>query len=566
MQFGFRDTYVSLFIRKKGEKMTDLQIENSIKKIDIKDVASKIGLNESDIEKYGNDKAKINLKKYSNKCGKLILVTSINPTPYGEGKTTLSIGINDALNRLNKKSIVVLREPSLGPVFGIKGGATGGGYSQIIPSIDINLHFTGDIHAVESANNLLCAAIDNHIYFGNRLKFKNILFKRCMDMNDRALRNIIINNNLKKVEPRDESFQITTASEIMAILCLCTDINDLKRRIGNILIGIDINNKPIYASSLNIQDAMTILLKDAIKPNLVQTLENNPAIVHGGPFANVAHGCNSVIATKLALNLGDYVVTEAGFGSDLGCEKFFDIKCKDNNLNPDLVILNVTIRGLKHNGLCPKEELTKYNLEYLKKGISNLNAHINIIKKFSNNIMVVLNKFNDDIYEEIKYIKDYCFKINIPFEISEAYMYGSEGALSVAKTALEVLNNKNKVNFMYNNQDSIKDKIYSLATNVYNANEIKYSDKALEKIKFIENIGYSDLPICVAKTQYSISDDPNKSGYPSNYKINITDLHLCTGSQFIIVYMNNIITMPGLSSNPNYENMYIDNNLIKGII
>ncbi len=546
--------------------MTDLQIENSIKKIDIKDVASKIGLNESDIEKYGNDKAKINLKKYSNKCGKLILVTSINPTPYGEGKTTLSIGINDALNRLNKKSIVVLREPSLGPVFGIKGGATGGGYSQIIPSIDINLHFTGDIHAVESANNLLCAAIDNHIYFGNRLKFKNILFKRCMDMNDRALRNIIINNNLKKVEPRDESFQITTASEIMAILCLCTDINDLKRRIGNILIGIDINNKPIYASSLNIQDAMTILLKDAIKPNLVQTLENNPAIVHGGPFANVAHGCNSVIATKLALNLGDYVVTEAGFGSDLGCEKFFDIKCKDNNLNPDLVILNVTIRGLKHNGLCPKEELTKYNLEYLKKGISNLNAHINIIKKFSNNIMVVLNKFNDDIYEEIKYIKDYCFKINIPFEISEAYVYGSEGALSVAKTALEVLNNKNKVNFMYNNQDSIKDKIYSLATNVYNANEIKYSDKALEKIKFIENIGYSDLPICVAKTQYSISDDPNKLGYPSNYKINITDLHLCTGSQFIIVYMNNIITMPGLSSNPNYENMYIDNNLIKGII
>ncbi len=546
--------------------MTDLQIENSIKKNDIKDVASKIGLNESDIEKYGNDKAKINLKKYSNKCGKLILVTSINPTPYGEGKTTLSIGINDALNRLNKKSIVVLREPSLGPVFGIKGGATGGGYSQIIPSIDINLHFTGDIHAVESANNLLCAAIDNHIYFGNRLKFKNILFKRCMDMNDRALRNIIINNNLKKVEPRDESFQITTASEIMAILCLCTDINDLKRRIGNILIGIDINNKPIYASSLNIQDAMTILLKDAIKPNLVQTLENNPAIVHGGPFANVAHGCNSVIATKLALNLGDYVVTEAGFGSDLGCEKFFDIKCKDNNLNPDLVILNVTIRGLKHNGLCPKEELTKYNLEYLKKGISNLNAHINIIKKFSNNIMVVLNKFNDDIYEEIKYIKDYCFKTNIPFEISEAYMYGSEGALSVAKTALEVLNNKNKVNFMYNNQDSIKDKIYSLATNVYNANEIKYSDKALEKIKFIENIGYSDLPICVAKTQYSISDDPNKLGYPSNYKINITDLHLCTGSQFIIVYMNNIITMPGLSSNPNYENMYIDNNLIKGII
>lgn len=546
--------------------MTDLQIENSIKKIDIKDVASKIGLNESDIEKYGNDKAKINLKKYSNKCGKLILVTSINPTPYGEGKTTLSIGINDALNRLNKKSIVVLREPSLGPVFGIKGGATGGGYSQVIPSIDINLHFTGDIHAVESANNLLCAAIDNHIYFGNRLKFKKILFKRCMDMNDRALRNIIINNNLKKVEPRDESFQITTASEIMAILCLCTDIDDLKRRIGNILIGIDINNKPIYASSLNIQDAMTILLKDAIKPNLVQTLENNPAIVHGGPFANVAHGCNSVIATKLALNLGDYVVTEAGFGSDLGCEKFFDIKCKDNNLNPDLVILNVTIRGLKHNGLCPKEELTKYNLEYLKKGISNLNAHINIIKKFSNNIMVVLNKFNDDIYEEIKYIKDYCFKINIPFEISEAYMYGSEGALSVAKTALEVLNNKNKVNFMYNNQDSIKDKIYSLATNVYNANEIKYSDKALEKIKFIENIGYSDLPICVAKTQYSISDDPNKLGYPSNYKINITDLHLCTGSQFIIVYMNNIITMPGLSSNPNYENMYIDNNLIKGII
>ena len=546
--------------------MKDIEIENRCIKSDISFIAKKLGLNDTDIEKYGNDKAKIKLKKYSNKKGKLILVTSINPTPYGEGKTTLSIGINDALNKLNKKSVVVLREPSLGPVFGVKGGATGGGYTQITPSIDINLHFTGDIHAVESANNLLCAAIDNHIYFENQLGFKKVLFKRCIDMNDRSLRNITISKNLKKASSRDESFQITTASEIMAILCLSKDMDDLKRRIGNILIGINIDDKPIYAKDLNIEDAMTILLRDAIKPNLVQTLENNPAIIHGGPFANIAHGCNSIIATNIALELSDYVITEAGFGSDLGCEKFFDIKCKENNLKPDLVVLNVSIRSLKYNGLCPKDDLENSNLEFLKKGIANLKAHINIVKKFSSNLIVVLNKFETDKYEEIDFLREYCKNMNVNFEISDAYKYGSKGAISLVTSILNILDNKNKINFMYNNNDSIEEKIASLAKNIYNADNVKYSTSSIDKIKIINKLGYNNLPICVAKTQYSISDDPNKLGYPSNYEITVEDLSLCTGAGFIIVYLNKIITLPGLARHSNYENMHIKNNQITGII
>lgn len=546
--------------------MTDLEIENSINKKDIVYIAQKLNLNLDDIELYGNDKAKIKLKEYKNKKGNLLLVTSTNPTPYGEGKTTMSIGICDALNSLGKKATVVLREPSLGPVFGIKGGATGGGYSQVIPSIDINLHFTGDIHAIESANNLLCAAIDNHIYFGNELKFKKVLFNRCMDMNDRSLRNITISKNLNKDISRDECFQITTASETMAILCLSKDLNDLKRRLGNILIGIDEENNPIYAKDLKIENAMTILLKDAIKPNLVQTLENNPAIIHGGPFANIAHGCNSVIATNLALELCDYVVTEAGFGSDLGFEKFIDIKCRLNDIKPDLVVINTTVRSLKHNGYCPKENLNELNLEYLKNGISNLEAHINIVKKMSNNFIVVINKFETDFEEEINYIKEFCNKLKVDCEVSTSYKDGSKGAINIASLILNKLKEENKIRFMYDVNDSIENKINSLVSGIYNAKSVIYSDEAIKKIEKIKNLGYDNLPICVAKTQYSISDDSKKLGYPENYDMKVSDLKLCTGAGFIIVYMNNVITMPGLSKHPNFENMYIDENKITNII
>jgi formate--tetrahydrofolate ligase len=532
--------------------MTDIEIARKANKLDIHVVANKLGI--SDIECYGNDKAKIDYTKYNNKTlGKLILVTSINPTPYGEGKTTLSIGINDALRKLNKNSVAVLREPSLGPVFGVKGGATGGGYSQIIPMEDINLHFTGDMHAITTCNNLLCALIDNHIYQGNELNINpnSICFHRCIDMNDRILRDVNLYN-------RREHFSITAASEIMAILCLANDFNDLRNKLNNILIGYTYDNKPVFASDLNCVDSLLIILKDAIKPNLVQSLENNPVIIHGGPFANIAHGCNSIIATKLGLSLCDYVITEAGFGADLGAEKFFNIKCR-NNLKPDLVIINVTLKALKHNGYCPKEEISKPNINYIKKGVCNLEAHINNIKKFTSNILVVLNKYDSDTIDEIDYLKEYVESLNIPFEVSEAYSKGSNGALNVANKVIQYCDKENDFKFLYDLNDSINNKIETIIKEIYHTSNIKYSELALNKIKQIEKIN-SNLPICVAKTQASISDNPKLLGNPINYEITVKDLEIKNGAGFIIVFLGDIIDMPGLSKNPNALNMKIDNN------
>lgn len=539
---------------------TDIEIANSYELKPITSISNKLGLNDNDIELYGNYKAKIKLGTKGNKQGKLILVTSINPTPYGEGKTTMSIGISDAINKLGKQSTVVLREPSLGPVFGIKGGATGGGYAQVVPMEDINLHFNGDIHAITACNNLLCAAIDNHIYQGNELNINptTITFKRCLDINDRALRNVKVNCN-DEFE-RNEGFDISVASEIMAILCLATDLDDLKNKLGNIFIGFTYNNKPIYSKDLNIQGALTILLKDAVKPNIVQTLEGNPAIIHGGPFANIAHGCNSLIATKMALSLSDYVVTEAGFGSDLGAEKFLDIKCRLGNIKPNCIVINATIRSLKYNGGCPKDILNKENIEYLEKGICNLKAHIDNMKLFTNNIIVCLNKFYTDTTNEIEYVTEYVNNLNISIKVSEAHLKGSEGALDLANEIINICNNNIDFNYLYDSNEKTKKKIETICTNIYHAKDIIFDNDVLEKINIYEKLGYDNLPICIAKTQYSISDNPKKLGYPIDNEIHIKDIKLNSGAGFIVVYLGNILTMPGLSKYPAYINMDIDSN------
>lgn len=539
---------------------TDIEIANSYELKPITSISNKLGLNDNDIELYGNYKAKIKLGTKGNKQGKLILVTSINPTPYGEGKTTMSIGISDAINKLGKQSTVVLREPSLGPVFGIKGGATGGGYAQVVPMEDINLHFNGDIHAITACNNLLCAAIDNHIYQGNELNINptTITFKRCLDINDRALRNVKVNCN-DEFE-RNEGFDISVASEIMAILCLATDLDDLKNKLGNIFIGFTYYNKPIYSKDLNIQGALTILLKDAVKPNIVQTLEGNPAIIHGGPFANIAHGCNSLIATKMALSLSDYVVTEAGFGSDLGAEKFLDIKCRLGNIKPNCIVINATIRSLKYNGGCPKDILNKENIEYLEKGICNLKAHIDNMKLFTNNIIVCLNKFYTDTTNEIEYVTEYVNNLNISIKVSEAHLKGSEGALDLANEIINICNNNIDFNYLYDSNEKTKKKIETICTNIYHAKDIIFDNDVLEKINIYEKLGYDNLPICIAKTQYSISDNPKKLGYPIDNEIHIKDIKLNSGAGFIVVYLGNILTMPGLSKYPAYINMDIDSN------
>lgn len=527
--------------------MTDIEISYNCNKKNINDIVKKIGIN--DLYCYGNYMGKINYEKYNGNKGKLILVTSINPTPYGEGKTTISIGLNDALRRLGKNSIAVLREPSMGPVFGIKGGACGGGYSQIVPMEDINLHFTGDMHAITSCNNLLSAIIDNYIYQGNTLNIdpNKVLFKRCLDINDRILRNI-------KLDNRQEHFTITAASEIMAILCLSKDIDDLRNKLNNILVAFTYDNKPIYVSNLKCVDSLLVILKDAIKPNLVQSLENNPVIVHGGPFANIAHGCNSLIATNLGLGLCDYVITEAGFGSDLGAEKFFDIKCR-NNIEPNLVILNVTIKALKYNGYCPKEEINNESISYLEKGIVNLKAHIENILKFNSNILVVLNKYNTDTQKEIDYIKNYVNKLNIPFEICDSYNTGGSGSISIANKVIELCNNKNNFKFLYELNDSIENKINIICKEIYHCNNVIYTDEVLNKINKIKELGFNDLPICIAKTQYSLSDDPKKLGNPTNYDITIKNIELKSGAGFIVVFLGNIIDMPGLSKKPNLLNI-----------
>lgn len=537
--------------------MTDIEIARAAKKKDIEVLAECLGLTKDQLEIYGTNKAKIDPTKIKKEQkGKLILVTSIHPTPYGEGKTTVSIGINDALRRLGKNSIAVLREPSLGPVFGIKGGATGGGYAQVVPMEEINLHFTGDIHAVTACNNLLAAMIDNHLFQGNELQIDpaSIEFSRVMDMNDRALRNITIHSSYE----REDHFMITTASEIMAILCLAEDQEDLRKRLGNILIGFTYDQKPVLAKDLQGVDALVILLKDALKPNLVQSLEQNPILLHGGPFANIAHGCNSVIATKLGMKLADYVITEAGFGADLGALKFFDIKCRTAGLVPDLVVINATIRSLKYNGECPKEEIMIPSLDYLKKGVGNLLRHIENMRFFSSNLIVCLNQFQEDSKDEIAYLKEQCQEVGVPFGTCSSYLKGSNGSTTLASQIIELLNQQNQTATLYEVTDPICKKIEMICKKIYRASDVLYSEEAKRKMELYQSLGLDALPICIAKTQYSFSDNPKLLGSPTNFQVTVTDLELRNGAGFLVVKMGNIMTMPGLSKHPAYQSMKIN--------
>ena len=535
--------------------LSDIEISHKTKLQDINLIAKKLGIGNEYIINYGKYMAKIDTKILNEKnssCGKLILVTSTNPTPFGEGKTTMSIGLNDALCKIGKKSVVVLREPSLGPVFGIKGGATGGGYAQVVPMENINLHFTGDMHAITTCNNLMCAALDNYIFQGNEIGIdpNNILITRAMDMNDRALRHI-------KLDNRDDSFVITVASEIMAILCLCQNLNDLKEKLGNILIGYTYDNKPVFVKDLGLQGSMAALLKDAIYPNLVQTLENNPAIIHGGPFANIAHGCNSLIATRMGLQLADYVVTEAGFGADLGAEKFLDIKCRVGNLKPDCIVVNTTVRSVKYNGGCPKESLNNPDVSFLEHGIENLKVHILNMNKFTKNIVVCINKFYTDSDEELQYVSHAVEEMGFKCSISDAHANGAIGSIELAKIVVDVCNNQSDFKFLYNTDLSIKEKIAIISQEIYRANLVQYSEKALESIEKIEKLGFSDLPVCIAKTQYSLSDDPKKIGCVGGYDVTVRDVKLNSGANFIVVLMGNIMTMPGLSKKPALLNIDI---------
>lgn len=543
---------------------TDIQIASETVLDKISDVAKRLNIDEDNLEPYGKYKAKIDLKELNPK-GKLILVTAINPTPAGEGKTTVSIGLADAINKTGKKVCLALREPSLGPVFGIKGGAAGGGYSQVVPMEDINLHFNGDMHAITSANNLLSALIDNHIHQGNELKInpKKIVWRRCVDLNDRALRGIIV--GLGKPTDgvvRQDGFDITAASEIMAILCLSKDLKDLKRRLSNILIAYDYDNKPVFAKDLKAEDAMTILLKEAIKPNLVQTLEHTPAVVHGGPFANIAHGCNSIIATKTALTLADYVVTEAGFGADLGAEKFLDVKCRVAELNPSVVVLVATIRALKYNGGVNKEELGEENLTALKEGMQNLIKHIeNLKNSFGLNVVVALNRFACDTEKEIELVTKECKKLDVQVELSEAFLKGSEGAISLANTVTSIADSSDKkLKFTYELTESIEEKINKIAKKIYGAKGVIISDTAKKQIAEITKNGFNDLPIIVAKTQYSLSDNPALRNRPTDFEITIREVYLRSGSEFIVAVAGDIMLMPGLPKKPVAMNMTIDEN------
>ena len=547
--------------------MEDIEIARNTKLENIKNIAAKAGIADDELEQYGNFKAKIDSKKLLNrlkdrKNGKLILVTSINPTPLGEGKTTMAIGLADGLTRIGKSAIIALREPSLGPVFGIKGGATGGGYAQVAPMEDINLHFTGDIHAITSANDLLSALIDNHIYYGNELGFKKVTWKRCVDLNDRQLRKVETGlSGEKNIVTREDGFDITVASEIMAILCLATDIEDLKRRIGNITIGYNKEEKPITVRDLHADGALTVLLKDAIKPNLVQTLEHTPAIIHGGPFANIAHGCNSIIATKTAMKLADYTITEAGFGSDLGAEKFIDIKCRNAGIKPDAVVCVATIRALKYHGGQAKEEIKTENLEALQKGIKNLNKHLDNLKNvFELNVIVAINKFDTDTDAEIELLSNALREQNIEMSLVESHEKGSEGAIDLAEKILRIADEEENMQFAYNNSDSVKEKIEKVAKNIYGATGVEYSEKALQEIEKIEKMGYSHYPVCIAKTQYSFSDDPKNLECNESYELHVNDIALKTGAEFIVVITGKIMTMPGLPRVPAAEKIDIDKN------
>lgn len=535
---------------------SDIEIARSVNPMNIMDVAKKIGICDYIIP-YGKYKAKISIDDICDKKikSKLILVTAINPTPMGEGKTTVSISLSDALNKLGKKSILALREPSLGPVFGIKGGAAGGGYAQVIPMEDINLHFNGDFHAITSANNLLCSLIDNHIYFGNELGIDKVTFKRCLDLNDRQLR--VINTGLSgesRIVPRVDGFDITAASEIMAILCLSRNIDDLKRRLGNIVIGYNKDGKEVTARDLKAEGAMAVLLHDAILPNLVQTLEGNPAIIHGGPFANIAHGCNSVIATNTAMKLGDYTVTEAGFGADLGAEKFLDIKCRMNDLNPDAVVLVATIRSLKYHGGMDKNDITKEDIHYLDIGMKNLYKHIdNLRNVYGLNVVVAINRFDSDTDKEISYLSKKLDEKNVSYALTTGFRDGSDGSLLLAEKVMAEANKKNNFSYSYDINDDIKTKIFKVANKIYGASDVIYDNKALEEIKNLEDNGHGNLPICIAKTQYSLSDDPNNLTGDNEYDIHVKEVILKAGAEFIVVLTGKIMTMPGLPKNPNSE-------------
>ena len=544
--------------------MTDIEIARNAKLDKIVEIAKKINIDEDNIEQYGKYKAKISDEVYKNvkekENGKLVLVTAISPTPLGEGKTTMSIAIADGLRRIGKKSVLALREPSLGPVFGIKGGATGGGKVQVAPMEEINLHFTGDIHAITAANNLLASLIDNHIYFGNELGFEKVVWKRCVDLNDRQLREVDTGlSGETKIVPRHDRFDITVASEIMAILCLAEDIEDLKEKLGNILIGYNKHGQPIYAKQLNAQGSMTVLLKDALKPNLVQTLEHTPTIIHGGPFANIAHGCNSIRATKLALKLGDYVITEAGFGADLGAEKFLDIKCRKTGLKPDAVVLVATIKALKYHGGIEKEKIQEENLEGLEKGLDNIYRHIdNIRNKFGLNVIVAINKYNHDTEKEIEFLKEKLKEKDVELSLVEGWAKGGEGATDIANKLVELTTKEENFKYMYKLEDSIKEKISKVATKIYGAKDVEYSEEAIKEIEKIEELGYGNLPVCIAKTQYSFSDDPKNLECKSDYNIHVRGVELKAGAGFVVVLAGKIMTMPGLPKVPAAESIDID--------
>ena len=538
--------------------LSDIQIAQQTPCLPITEIAKKLNIDADDLEMYGKYKAKLPLslnKKYADReNGKLILVTAINPTPAGEGKTTITVGLGQAMNKIGKNACIALREPSMGPVFGVKGGAAGGGYSQVIPMEDINLHFTGDMHAITAANNLLCAIIDNHMQQGNDLRIdqRRILFKRCLDMNDRALRNVIVGLGGKvNGVPREDGFMITVASEIMAILCLATDIEDLKTRLGNILVAYTLDNEPVYARDLNAVGSMAALLKDAIKPNLVQTLENTPAIMHGGPFANIAHGCNSVTATKLALKLADYCITEAGFGADLGAEKFLDIKCRYAGLKPECIVVVATIRALKYNGGVARADLQEENVEALKKGIVNLKTHIENMRKYNVPVVVAINKFHTDTDAEIAYIKEFCEEMKVPVSLAEVFAKGGEGGMDLAEKVCAVID-EGKADFapLYDEKLSIKEKLNTIAKEIYRADGVIFTAAAEKAIKDIEALGQDKLPVCVAKTQYSLSDDPTKLGKPENFTMTVREVKLSAGAGFIVALTGDIMTMPGLPKVP----------------
>ena len=553
---------------------TDIQIAQEAKMLPIKEVAATLDIHEDDLELYGKYKAKISDELISrvkdNPDGKLILVTAINPTPAGEGKTTTSVGLGQAFGKLGKKAVIALREPSLGPCFGIKGGAAGGGYAQVVPMEDLNLHFTGDFHAITSANNLLAAMLDNHIQQGNALSIdpRQIVWKRCLDMNDRVLRNIVVGlGNKMDGMVREDHFVITVASEIMAILCLADDMEDLKKRLGRIIVAYSFDGTPVTADDLQATGAMAALLKDALKPNLIQTLEHTPAIVHGGPFANIAHGCNSIRATKTALKLADYVITEAGFGADLGAEKFFDIKCRMGGLKPDAVVLVATIRALKYNGGVAKDELSKENLEALKKGIVNLEKHIENLQKYQVPIVVTLNSFVTDTDAETKFVEDFCKERGCEFALSKVWEHGGEGGVDLANKVLETLETKEShFKVLYEDSLSLKEKIETVAKEIYGAGEVTYSPAAEKELKRISDLGFGNYPVCMAKTQYSLSDDPKKLGRPENFSINVREVYVSAGAGFVVAINGAIMTMPGLPKNPAAFNIDVtDEGIITGL-